>query len=49
MQNKGAITLLAVALALVSLYQLFFTYKTNQVENAAKSSPTVTLLKRKSI
>ena len=36
MQNKGAITLLAVALALVSLYQLFFTYKTNQVENAAK-------------
>ncbi len=27
MQNKGAITLLAVALALVSLYQLFFTYK----------------------
>ena len=35
MQNKGAITLLAVALALVSLYQLFFTYKTNQVEKAA--------------
>lgn len=36
MQNKGAITLLAVALALVSLYQLFFTYKTNQVEKAAR-------------
>ena len=27
MQNKGAITLLAVALALVSLYQLFLLIK----------------------
>lgn len=36
MQNKGAITLLAVALALVSLYQLFFTFKTTQVEKEAK-------------
>lgn len=36
MQNKGAITLLAIALALVSLYQLSFTWKTNRVENAAK-------------
>ena len=36
MQNKGAITLLAIALALVSLYQLSFTWKTNQVEKAAK-------------
>ena len=26
MQNKGAITLLAIALALVSLYQLSFTW-----------------------
>lgn len=32
MQNKGAITLLAIALALVSLYQLSFTWKTNRVE-----------------
>jgi len=36
MQNKGAITLLAVLLALVSLYQLFFTYKTTRVEKEAK-------------
>ncbi len=36
MQNKGAITLLAIALALVSLYQLSFTWKTNRVEKAAK-------------
>ena len=32
MQNKGAITLLTIALALVSLYQLSFTWKTNRVE-----------------
>lgn len=37
MQNKGAITLLAIALALVSLYQLSFTWKTNRVEKAAKA------------
>lgn len=36
MQNKGAITLLAIALALVSLYQLSFTWKTNRVEKAAR-------------
>lgn len=36
MQNKGAITLLAIALALVSIYQLSFTYKTTRVEKAAK-------------
>lgn len=36
MQNKGAITLLAVALALVSLYQLSFTWKTNRAEKAAQ-------------
>ena len=36
MQNKGAITLLAIALALVSLYQLSFTWKTNRVEKVAK-------------
>jgi SecD/SecF fusion protein len=36
MQNKKAIRSLALVLALVSLYQLFFTYKTHQVENTAK-------------
>ncbi len=36
MQNKGAITLLAIALALVSIYQLSFTWKTNRVEKAAR-------------
>jgi len=36
MQNKGAITLLAIALALVSLYQLSFTWKTNRIEKAAR-------------
>ena len=36
MQNKGAITLLAIALALVSIYQLSFTYKTTRVEKAAR-------------
>ncbi len=44
MQNKGAITLLAIALALVSLYQLSFTWKTNRVEkqqkNLRKETPT---------
>jgi SecD/SecF fusion protein len=35
MQNKGAIKLLAIALALVSLYQLSFTYFTRQVEKDA--------------
>ncbi|MEG2790839.1 MAG: protein translocase subunit SecDF [Odoribacter sp.] len=36
MQNKGAITLFAIALALVSIYQLSFTWKTSRVEKAAK-------------
>ena len=35
MQNKKAITSLAIVLALISFYQLFFTYKTTQVEKAA--------------
>ncbi len=35
MQNKGAIRLLAIALALVSLFQLSFTWKTNSVRNDA--------------
>ncbi|MBS2101068.1 protein translocase subunit SecDF [Carboxylicivirga linearis] len=37
MQNKGAIRLFAILLALVSLYQLFFTYKTRSVEAEAKA------------
>lgn len=36
MQNKGAIRVFAILLALVSLYQLIFTYQTRQVENEAK-------------
>lgn len=36
MQNKGAIRLFAILLALVSLYQLTFTYFTRQVEKDAK-------------
>lgn len=35
MRNKGAIKLLAITLALVSLYQLSFTYVTRKVEKAA--------------
>ncbi len=36
MQNKGAVKLLAIALALVSLYQLTFTYVTYKVERDAE-------------
>jgi len=36
MQNKGAIRLLAIAFALVSMYQLYFTYKTKSVERDAQ-------------
>ncbi len=36
MQNKGAIKVFAVALALVSLYQLSFTYVSGRVERKAK-------------
>ncbi len=39
MQNKGAIRLFAILLALVSLYQLSFTYVTKKVEKEAKASP----------
>jgi len=35
MQNKGAIRLLAIALALVSLFQLSFTWKTNSIRKKA--------------
>ncbi|WP_075602353.1 protein translocase subunit SecDF [Saccharicrinis aurantiacus] len=37
MQNKGAIRTFAILLALVSLYQLIFTYQTRRVENEAKA------------
>ncbi len=40
MQNKGAIRLFAILLALVSLYQLSFTFKTRSVENDAKAFAT---------
>jgi len=36
MQNKGAIRLFAVLLGLICVYQLMFTFKARQVENAAK-------------
>lgn len=36
MQNKGAIRLLAILFALVSLYQLSFSYVTSRVESKAK-------------
>ncbi len=35
MQNKGAIRLVAIALALVALYQLSFTFHANKVKNRA--------------
>ena len=35
MQNKGAIRLFLVLLGLVSVYQLFFTFKTKSVEKQA--------------
>jgi SecD/SecF fusion protein len=37
MQNKGAIKVFAIAFALVSLYQLSFTFVTSRVEQKAKS------------
>jgi len=37
MQNKGAIKFIAIALALVCVYQLSFTYVTKQVEKNAKA------------
>ncbi len=36
MQNKGAIRLFAILLALICVYQLMFTFKADQVEKAAK-------------
>jgi SecD/SecF fusion protein len=37
MQNKGLIRLIAIALALVCFYQLYFTFKTYKVEKDAKA------------
>jgi len=37
MQNRGLIRLLAIALALVCFYQLYFTYKSYKVERDAKA------------
>jgi SecD/SecF fusion protein len=37
MRNKGAIKFIAIALALVCVYQLYFTYVTKQVEKKAKA------------
>ncbi len=37
MQNKGAIRLFAILLALICVYQLMFSFKANQVEKAAKA------------
>lgn len=46
MQNKGAIKFLAVMFALVSLYQLSFTWKTVKVEKQAKEYANGDLLKQ---
>ena len=36
MQNKGLVRLFALLFGLVSIYQLSFTFKANQIEDAAK-------------
>ncbi|BAO74673.1 protein translocase subunit SecDF [Winogradskyella sp. PG-2] len=38
MQNKGIIKLFAILFGLVSIYQLSFTFKANQIEDAAKTA-----------
>ena len=40
MQNKGIIKLFAILFGLVSIYQLSFTFKGNQIEDAAKEAAT---------
>ncbi|OUS00566.1 protein translocase subunit SecDF [Flavobacteriales bacterium 33_180_T64] len=37
MQNKGLVKLFAVLFGLVSIYQLSFTFKSNQIDNTAKT------------
>ncbi len=46
MQNKGAIRFLAIMFALVSLYQLSFTWKTAEVEKEAKEYANGDLFKQ---
>ena len=36
MQNKGIVKLFAILFGLVSIYQLSFTFKANQIENQAE-------------
>jgi len=36
MQNKGLVKLFALLFGLVSIYQLSFTFKANQIEDEAK-------------
>ena len=36
MQNKGLVKLFAVLFGLVSIYQLSFTFKSNQIDDQAK-------------
>jgi len=38
MQNKGIIKLFAILFGLVSIYQLSFTFKANQIEDVAKEA-----------
>ena len=38
MQNKGIVKLFALLFGLVSIYQLSFTFKANQIEDAAKKA-----------
>lgn len=40
MQNKGLVKLFALLFGLVSIYQLSFTFKANQIENTAKEIAT---------
>jgi len=47
MQNKAAITILAIALALVSLYQLSFTVATNKVRKDAREYAQGNLVKQR--
>ena len=46
MQNKTAITILAIALALVCVYQLSFTFATYKVRNDAKAYAKGDLVKQ---
>jgi len=47
MQNKTAITILAIALALVCIYQLSFTFATYKVRNDAEEFAMGDLVKQR--